>query len=226
MPATARDEMLAAIREALGGKDPVQSDKSATSAMASAGDDHARSRLMEQFESELMRVGGRVHYARDTDSVYDLLGQLAEQHGARGVVAWADGSSPNMERLSSLNSNGLEIHLEKTGGDSESFLQKAAQSAIGITAVDYGLADTGTLVLISGEGRARAVSLLPPVHVALLDPDRILPGLDELFRLLGGRRSSSAVTFITGPSRTADIELTLVVGVHGPQELHVVMLKG
>jgi L-lactate dehydrogenase complex protein LldG len=70
---------------------------------------------------------------------------------------------------------------------------------------------------------------LPPVHVAIVRPQQILPGLSDLFPLLQGesnglRNLSSAITFITGPSRTADIELKLVVGVHGPQELHVLML--
>jgi L-lactate dehydrogenase complex protein LldG len=73
--------------------------------------------------------------------------------------------------------------------------------------------------------------LLPPLHVALVKPEQIIAGLDDLFPLMryadeaANRELTSAVTFITGPSRTADIELTLVVGVHGPQELHVIVLK-
>ncbi|HYV03597.1 MAG TPA: lactate utilization protein, partial [Blastocatellia bacterium] len=106
--------------------------------------------------------------------------------------------------------------------------QVATVADIGITSVDYALAETGTLVLRSGAGRARSVSLLPPVHIALLKPDQIVPGLDQLFPMLARDqlvgRLDSALTFITGPSRTADIELTLVVGVHGPQELHVILL--
>jgi L-lactate dehydrogenase complex protein LldG len=83
-------------------------------------------------------------------------------------------------------------------------------------------------VLLARKGQARSISLLPPVHIAVVKPEQLLSGLSDLFPLLRGeaegRDLSSAITFITGPSRTADIELTLVVGVHGPQQLHVVLL--
>ncbi|HWP41667.1 MAG TPA: lactate utilization protein [Blastocatellia bacterium] len=184
-----------------------------------------RPRLIKQFDSELTRIGGKVHYARSASEVGDLLLHLAEELRARNLVVWEDRNLPDAEYLRSFDAAGLKVHFEDREGDPESFLRKAAQADIGITSVDYALADTATLVLISGEGRARSVSLLPPVHVAILDTEKILPGLDELFGLLGGHPPGSAVTFITGPSRTADIELTLVVGVHGPQELHVVLLE-
>jgi L-lactate dehydrogenase complex protein LldG len=78
--------------------------------------------------------------------------------------------------------------------------------------------------LLAAKTQPRTASLLPPIHVAILRPEQILRGLDDLFALLAtGDELSSAVTLITGPSRTADIELTLVVGVHGPQQLHVIL---
>ncbi|MBK5292230.1 MAG: lactate utilization protein [Acidobacteriia bacterium] len=94
---------------------------------------------------------------------------------------------------------------------------------VGITSADYALADTGTLVLLSSPEEARMISLLPPVHLAVVPRDRLLTGLDELLTVLPvpSQRSSSMV-FITGPSRTADIEQILVRGVHGPGETHVV----
>jgi L-lactate dehydrogenase complex protein LldG len=103
-------------------------------------------------------------------------------------------------------------------------MYQAAEARLGITAVDYALADSGTLCLLAGKRQPRTASLLPPIHVAILRPEQILRGLDDLFALLpSGDDLSSAVTLITGPSRTADIELTLVVGVHGPQQLHVIL---
>ena len=99
---------------------------------------------------------------------------------------------------------------------------------LGLTGVDYALADTGTLVLFAGTAKGRWVSLAPRIHVALLPLGRILPSLDEFFSLLATpdilAASGSAVTFITGASRTADIELNLVMGAHGPKELHVITL--
>ena len=87
----------------------------------------------------------------------------------------------------------------------------------------FGLAATGSVVLASSPEEPRARSLLPEVHVTLLDEDRILPGLVELFATLGDDLPS-ALAIVTGPSRSADIEQTLAVGVHGPGEVHVVLL--
>jgi len=99
------------------------------------------------------------------------------------------------------------------------------QYELGITCADYALADTGTLVLFSSPEEARMISLLPPAHLAVVPRERLLTGLDELLSLLPvpSLRSSSMV-FITGPSRTADIEQILVRGVHGPGEIHVVLV--
>jgi L-lactate dehydrogenase complex protein LldG len=87
----------------------------------------------------------------------------------------------------------------------------------------YGLADTGSVVLAAAPEEPRARSLLPFVHVSLLRENRILNGLTELFETLGSDLPS-ALAIVTGPSRSADIEQTLVVGVHGPGEVHVVLL--
>ncbi len=86
----------------------------------------------------------------------------------------------------------------------------------------YGLADTGSVVLAASAEEPRSRSLLPAVHVSVLEESRILPGLDDLFAAVGDDLPSS-LAIITGPSRSADIEQHLVVGVHGPGEVHVVL---
>lgn len=93
----------------------------------------------------------------------------------------------------------------------------------GVSQAEYGLADTGSVVLAAGPDEPRSRHLLPEVHVSLLAEERILPGLAELFRAVGGDLPS-ALAIVTGPSRSADIEQRLVVGVHGPREVHVVLL--
>ena len=93
----------------------------------------------------------------------------------------------------------------------------------GVSEALYGLVDTGSVVLAASADEPRARSLLPAVHVSLLREDRLLPGLDELFAQLHGTLPS-ALAIVTGPSRSADIEQRLVVGVHGPGEVHVVLL--
>jgi len=93
----------------------------------------------------------------------------------------------------------------------------------GVSRASYGLADTGSVVLAASHDEPRSRHLLPDVHVSLLPEDRILPGLEELFAAVGGDLPS-ALTIVTGPSRSADIEQRHVVGVHGPGEVHVVLL--
>ena len=100
-----------------------------------------------------------------------------------------------------------------------------ATCGVGITGAHYALADTGSLVLFSSPEEPRMISLLPPAHIAVVRAGDVLTGLDELFSRvpLPAERSSSMV-LITGPSRTADIEQILVRGVHGPGEIHVIVV--
>ena len=100
-----------------------------------------------------------------------------------------------------------------------------AATEVGITSADYALADTGSLVFFSESGESRLLSLLPPCHIAVIESSKIVPSLDHVFRLrtLPGAESSAMVV-VTGPSRTADIEMRLVRGVHGPGEIHVIVV--
>ena len=94
----------------------------------------------------------------------------------------------------------------------------------GVSRALYGLADTGSVVLAASDEESRANSLLPDVHVTLLDENRILPGIEELFEAVG-EALPSALAIVTGPSRSADIEQMLAVGVHGPGEVHVALTR-
>jgi L-lactate dehydrogenase complex protein LldG len=101
----------------------------------------------------------------------------------------------------------------------------------GVTTAQWGIAETGTLVLESACEQNRLLSLVPPVHIALLPVGRICHSLGEALERVrhadaATDLASRAITLITGPSRTSDIELTLTIGVHGPQAVHVVILEG
>lgn len=99
-----------------------------------------------------------------------------------------------------------------------------AQAEIGVTGCEAGLAETGSLVVLSGAGRSRAVSLLPPTHLAVVRTGDLLFSMGDFFRTCGERLGQAAgCVVITGPSRTADIELTLTLGVHGPGRVIVVI---
>jgi L-lactate dehydrogenase complex protein LldG len=93
----------------------------------------------------------------------------------------------------------------------------------GTSRAAYALADTGSVVLAASSEEPRAASLLPDVHITLVDEDVIVPGLEELFAAVGDDLPSS-LAIVTGPSRSADIEQLLTIGVHGPAEVHVVLL--
>jgi len=104
---------------------------------------------------------------------------------------------------------------------------KIFEFEVGITNAQAAIADTGTLVLDSARERHRLISLVPPVHIAIVNASSIFQTLAEALAFIHQNGEiSPAVTFITGPSRTADIELTLAIGVHGPQELYVIVNQG
>ncbi len=94
---------------------------------------------------------------------------------------------------------------------------------VGVSTAQAAIAETGTLVLDSACERHRLVSLVPPVHIAIINASAIVDTLGEALAMLQKKEISPAITFITGPSRTADIELTLAIGVHGPRELYVIV---
>ncbi len=109
--------------------------------------------------------------------------------------------------------------------DRDELRAACAAADVGITSADYALADTGALVMIASPQEARLISLLPPAHIAVVPKDRILTGLGELFTILPNpAEQTSSMVLITGPSRTGDIELILVRGVHGPGQISVVIV--
>jgi L-lactate dehydrogenase complex protein LldG len=176
-------------------------------------DPDAASRL-QTFGRQLRAVGGQLHEGFADGGLAAVCG-LLRRHAPRAIAA---SDAPEVEAL--------QRHADLR---SLPWLPpRAAKDAlfgadVGLTAAQWGVAETGTLVLDSASERHRLASLLPPVHIALLRASHVLDNLGELLKTLR-RPLSPAVTFITGPSRTADIELQLVIGVHGPRELHVVVV--
>ena len=113
----------------------------------------------------------------------------------------------------------------------ESLRQKFIAAAVGISGANMAIAETGTIVLVTNEGNADLTTTLPPVHIALFGIDKIVASLDDAVAMLRmlprsgtGQIMTSYVNWITGPSRSADIEQSLTIGVHGPREMHCVIL--
>jgi L-lactate dehydrogenase complex protein LldG len=153
------------------------------------------------FKENLESVAG--HCVITTDATDALKQIIADLHPQRIVIS----DAPEL----------AEFGVVPSAGEIFSF-------DVGITTAQAGIAETGTLVLDSSFERNRLASVVPPVHIAILPASRIYATLaDVLAMLQSGKELSPAITFITGPSRTADIELTLTIGVHGPQKLYVII---
>lgn len=176
--------------------------------------------LLDSFKQSLESVDGHCFIANGETEIADALTQIvsALQKTRLRAQRIAISDAPDVERL--LHLTDLEIEeLSIAPGADEIF-----GFDVGITKAQAAIAETGTLVLDSKHERHRLASLVPPVHIAIIDASRIYATLsDTLAMLRSGNELSPAVTFITGPSRTADIELTLTIGVHGPQELYVII---
>jgi L-lactate utilization protein LutC len=155
-------------------------------------------------------------------SVVEVFKQNLEAVDGHCIVVCSDAElDETVERIT--QGRGIGASSEKFSIKNLS-IKELFEVEVGITQAQAGIAETGTLVLDSSVERNRLVSLVPPVHIAILDASRIYTTLGEtLAALQSGDEISPAITFITGPSRTADIELTLAIGVHGPQELYVII---
>lgn len=167
-----------------------------------------------QFGERLAAVGGTLHLGLADGG----LAAVRELLHRRAPAAVARSDAPLVAALCAHADLCRLPWLSPTATKQELFAADA-----GVTAAQWAIAETGTLVLVHDDERHRLASLLPPVHLCLLPAARILADQGELLRTLGAPLPP-AVTFVTGPSRTADIELQLVVGVHGPKELHVVVV--
>ncbi len=224
----ARESILRSIRSHLAESVPRDALERASHQVTPAApssvpaDDTAVS-LVELFKESLEAVDGHcivVHSELDivrtiSRIVADL--QATNLQGQRLAVS----DQPVIERLVRLIAIEVE-ELAVTPSAHDLF-----HFDVGISSVQGAIAETGTLVLDSAYERNRLISLVPPVHIAIVEASRICETLAETLALLRqDREISPAVTFITGPSRTADIELTLAIGVHGPQELYAIVHDG
>ncbi len=185
----------------------------------------SRPKMVERLIRELEAVGGAGHRAASATDARRRLIEILTEHGARRVIR---GDTPLVRDLdldAELERSGIEVTVADPSADRESLRRAAFEAGAGITSADLGVAETGTLALLHAPGQGRAVSLLPPLHVAVLDAGDVVFELAALFERAAERGAlPSALTFITGPSRTGDIEQTLTVGVHGPGELHLIVI--
>ena len=162
--------------------------------------------LVFQFMEELTRVSGNIVQSRPdelTNKVIDFL---------------------KMRKIDEIHAeeNVLKEDVLRQAGITVSHAPDAALR-VGVTRAVCGLADTGSVLIVDGEGNPLWASLLPEIHIAVLRASQILPSLADALTLSSVRETRSAVV-ITGPSRTGDIEMSHTIGVHGPGEVHVFLV--
>jgi L-lactate dehydrogenase complex protein LldG len=165
--------------------------------------------VIERFLEAVAAYGGMARRVPTSGAARTTVGSILEVLGARTVCFW--------------EGDALVAALEPaTLGE----LTAPALADAGITGAERGVAATGTLVLSYGAGRGRQVGLLPDIHVAVLAADRIVDDLPTAMTLAyaGGGVPPAALTLVTGPSASSDIEKTRVTGVHGPRRIAVVVV--
>ena len=176
-----------------------------------------RSEETERFAAAARRAGAEVAAVAGGDAAAAYIGERAG-----GPILLP--SFPSGERL------GLAERLRAAGGaGARPDRLTAPAAAAGVSGANFALADTGTVVLESTSEAIRLATTLPERHFVLLDPRKIVPdalAAAPLLRRFHAGGAPSYLAYITGPSRTADIERVLTIGVHGPRELHILLVEG
>jgi len=221
-----RDQFLQRVRQAVadgnraGGAPPLPS-------RGAVGYQGAGADAVARFRDEFAAAGGFAHVVADPSAAADVVMGLLRERSVRRVLLGRGAVLDALDlpgRLSAASIEAVDVSSPPEGGREAVFAAEA-----GVSGVDYLVAETGSIALLSRPDQPRSLSLLPPVHVAVADRRQLLPDLFDLFeeRLWAEKRGMpSCLSLITGPSKTGDIELRLVTGVHGPGEVHVVLIDG
>jgi L-lactate dehydrogenase complex protein LldG len=216
---SARDNILGRIRKAQGrpGTEPTEPELAqvrAHIAAHGAGPQPSIARPadpLRHFRAECDRVGTTHAEAATVAEVPREVARYLEANGLpRDVVVW-----PELEGLD-WSAAGLAAEARPARGEDRT----------GVTGSFCGVAETGTLLLLSGERTPRTPALLPDTHIAVMQRSRLVATLEDAFALLRRERGElpRATWFVSGPSRTADIEQTIVIGAHGPYRTHVIVV--
>jgi L-lactate dehydrogenase complex protein LldG len=185
--------------------------------------------LLEALEEQCPKIHTKLVKTSMVD-LYSTLKEVVEGFGGGPIVHWKD------ERFSEY---GLERLLKKDWPDAgfdvyewdyqlgEGNISKAEQANIGLTISDVTLAESGTVVLFSNRDKGRTISFLPTTYICLIPKSTIVPRMTQAAKVMRekGEGISSCVNFITGPSNSADIEMNLVVGVHGPVHAAYIVIE-
>jgi L-lactate utilization protein LutC len=186
--------------------------------------------LCRHFADELTAVGGTAEVVEGLAAARASVVGFLQRLGVASALCWRHPLLDQIELAPLL----ADLKIERLDHDRLLQFEPAVRRAemlaagVGITSASWAIAETGTLVMAAAPGRERVASLLPPVHLAVIAESQLLPDLFDLFAMLQptAPNLSSNLVFITGPSKTGDIELQLTTGVHGPGKIHVIVIRG
>ncbi|MFQ3565907.1 MAG: LUD domain-containing protein [Aggregatilineales bacterium] len=187
--------------------------------------------LLERFAQELDALKGQLFVAASDAEARDLTLELLHNHHAERILAWDFAHIPAAGLQEAILAAGIEI-LQPALHDElrPETLARAETAQVGLTGADAAAATTGTLIVTSGPGKGRLPTILAPVHLVIITVDQIVPRIESWVARqredgLLAVRGSANFCFITGPSRTGDIEMELILGVHGPGQLQVIVKR-
>ena len=191
-------------------------------------------RLIDQMVQSADEAGWKVHRTDNFEESAEIIVSICKNHNAKSVLRSAHSILTDIPLDSALTASGTVLEVTEHSSKSTTQQIQASKAAafnadVGITGVDYAIAETGTVVLHPRAGVSRLLSLAPPTHIAVLRSGDVLASLDELFAIqrddfLNGQLQGS-MNLISGPSKTADIEGTTVTGIHGPLEVHLIIIE-
>jgi len=208
----ARSAIFASIRENLAKSKPFDEHGEASGVISRPPATTGANDVLDGFQESLEMVGAKCTFVEDEVQAADRLRKIINELSAKNVVI---SDSSIVHRI--VETTEMDAVMDPSRDELFS-------SDVGITSAQWAIAETGTLVLEAAVERHRLVSLVPPVHICVLHASSIRQSMAEILELLD-TGANPAITFITGASRTSDIELTLAIGVHGPGELYVIVIK-
>lgn len=177
--------------------------------------------LGQRFKEQCEAAGGRVHVVDGDAAARERVVALLRESAARRILLGANAILDRIGVPTFLADLTLECRRVEATAPNDRFFD----AELSVTGADYLIAETGSIILLARPDEPRSVSLLPPVHIVVADGSQILPDFFDVFaRIPVGQDLPSCISVITGPSKTGDIELRLVTGVHGPGEVHVVLI--
>jgi L-lactate utilization protein LutC len=194
-------------------------------------DDTSPVALVERFVTEIGLLKGEAFIVEGDNAACEKVRELLISHHTTRLLAWDFRHIPIKNLENPIRELGIEIiHPDIHDEFRRETLVMAETAQVGLTGVDFAIAATGTLIVSTGEGKPRIPTVLPPSHIAVVTLEQIIPRLENWIAYqrandLPSIYNNSNICFISGPSRTGDIEKQLVLGMHGPGQVQVVIKK-